>query len=571
MEAPVSQHQSGPKEGENIEKDTPLRIIPLGGLGEIGLNMMVIEYDGSIIVFDVGLMFPEDQMFGIDIVIPNFSYLLERADRVLGVFLTHGHEDHIGAIPYLLKEISPPIYGAPLALGLIAEKLREHRLEGAASLIPLTPGVPVTLGPFTVEPIAMTHSIVDSLAFGITTPAGKVVHTGDFKIDRTPVDGTPFNFRRFEEYGEMGTLALLSDSTNAERPGETRSELEVGKAFDLLFPKIDGRIILATFSSNIHRIQQVVQAAERCGRKVFISGKSILSNIRIAMELGYLSISQEIWFSLDELDETPDREVVIVTTGSQGEPMSSLFRMATDDHKQIQIKEGDTVILSARVIPGNEEAISRVINHLFRRGARVLHERNSNVHVSGHASQEEQKWMIRAVKPRYFLPVHGELRQLYAHADLAQEIGYSKESVLILEDGEVAELTERSCRKAGTIPAGRVYIDGHGVGDVGQVILKERQHLGSDGLIIVSIGFDRETGKVRLGPELRSRGFTFIEASSEIWTEIQETVHRLLPELEVIAQSGPEGVEIKIQQVLKKLIMKRLNRRPMIIPIVIRI
>jgi ribonuclease J len=571
MESSVSQPQSGPIAGPNPEVDTPLRIIPLGGLGEIGLNMMVIEYDGSIIVIDVGLMFPEDQMFGIDIVIPNFSYLLDRADRVLGVFLTHGHEDHIGAIPYLLKEISPPIYGAPLALGLIAEKLREHRLEGAARLNPLIPGVPVTLGPFTVEPIAITHSIVDSLAFGITTPAGRVIHTGDFKIDRTPVNGVPFNFRKFEEYGEAGTLALLSDSTNAERPGQTRSELDVGKAFDALFPKIDGRIILATFSSNIHRIQQVVQAAERSGRKVFVSGKSILSIIRIAMELGYLSIPQEIWFPLDELDDTPDREVVIVTTGSQGEPMSSLFRMATDDHKQIQIKDGDTVILSARVIPGNEEAISRVINHLFRRGARVLHERNSNVHVSGHASQEEQRWMIRTVRPRYFLPVHGELRQLFAHADLAREMGYPKDRILILEDGDVAELTDRSCRKTGTIPAGRVCIDGHGVGDVGQMVLKERQHLGSDGLIIVSIGFDRETGKVRLGPEFRSRGFTFIEASSEIWTEIQETIRHILPELEVIARSGPEGVEMKVQQILKKLIMKRLNRRPMIIPIVIQI
>jgi ribonuclease J len=398
-----------------------------------------------------------------------------------------------------------------------------------------------------------------------------VIHTGDFKIDPTPVDGAAFDSRRFEKYGEMGTLLLLSDSTNAERRGHTRSEIEVGKAFEALFPKIEGRIILATFSSNIHRIQQVVQAAQRYGRKLFISGKSILSNVRIAMELGRLSIPKEIWFSLDELEETPDREVMIVTTGSQGEPMSSLFRMAADDPTQIQIKEGDTVILSARVIPGNEEAISRVINRLFRKGAKVLHEGNSNVHVSGHASQEEQRRMIEMVRPRYFIPIHGEHRQMFAHADLARETGLSSDRILILEDGEVAEMTEGYCRKGEPVQSGRIYIDGNGVGDVGQPILKERQHLGSDGLIIVTLGFDRETGKVRLGPEFRSRGFTFEEEPSGIWSEIRDTVDRLLAELEVMIRSGPEEVEIKIQQVLKKLISKRMNRRPMIIPIIVQI
>jgi len=548
----------------------PLRVIPLGGVGEIGLNMMVIEYDGAAIVIDVGLMFPEDQMFGIDIVIPDFTYLRELSDRVLGVFLTHGHEDHIGALPYLLRDLSPTVYGTPLTLGLVQEKLREHRLDTPPVLVALKPGVPVSVGPFEVEPIAVTHSIADSVAFGIRTPLGRLIHTGDFKIDPTPVDGVDFNFQRFEQYGAMGTLALMSDSTNAERRGHTRSESEVGKTLEALFPKIEGRIILATFSSNIHRIQQVIAAAQRFERKVFFSGKSIISNVRIAVELGYLSIPDGVSAPIEELNDTADRQVVIITTGSQGEPMSSLFRIATDDHKQIQIKEGDTVLLSARMIPGNEEAISRVINRLFRKGAKVLHAGNSSIHVSGHASQEEQRKMLEMVRPRYFIPIHGEARQLVSHADLAQAMGFGKERVLVLEDGDVAELREHSCAKAGTVPAGRVYIDGNGVGDVGQSILKERQRLGSDGLIIVTIGFDRESGKVRLDPEFRSRGFTFLEGS-EIWSEIRETMARMLPELEVIAQSGVEGVELKVQQILKKMIHKKLNRRPMIIPIIIQI
>ena len=545
----------------------PLRVIPLGGVGEIGLNMMVIEYDGAAIVIDVGLMFPEDQMFGIDIVIPDFTYLRELSERVLGVFLTHGHEDHIGALPYLLRELSPPVYGTALTLGLVQEKLREHRLEKPPVMVSLKPGTPVSVGPFEVEPIAVTHSIADAVAFGIRTPLGAVIHTGDFKIDPKPVDGAAFNFRRFEHYGKMGTLALLSDSTNAERRGHTPSESEVGKTLASLFPQIEGRIILATFSSNIHRIQQVITAAQRFKRKVFFSGKSILSNIRIAVELGYLSIPEGVSAPIEELNETPDRHVVVVTTGSQGEPMSSLFRIATDDHKQIQIKEGDTVLLSARMIPGNEEAISRVINRLFRKGAKVLHAGNSSIHVSGHASQEEQKKMLELVRPRFFIPIHGEPRQLVSHADLAVSMGFGKERVLILENGDVAELSEQGCAKSGTVPAGRIYIDGNGVGDVGQSVLKERQRLGSDGLIIVTIGFDRNSGKVRLEPEFRSQGFTFQEGS-EIWTEIREAVVRLLPELEVIAQSGVDGVELKVQQTLKKMIHKKLDRRPIIIPII---
>lgn len=553
------------------EGDTSVRVIPLGGLGEVGLNMMVISCGKDNIVIDSGLMFPEDQMFGIDIVIPDFSYLREHSDNILGVFLTHGHEDHIGALPYLLKDLSLPIYGTPLTLGIAYEKLREHRLEKKTQFTTLIPGSPVTLGPFSVEPIAVTHSIMDAVAFGITTPAGRLIHTGDFKIDPTPVGGALFNSKRFEEYGAMGVLALLSDSTNAERRGHTRSELDVGNTFAHLFPTIEGRIILATFSSNIHRIQQVVDTARRYGRKVFFSGKSIVNVIRIATELGYMSIPQEVSASLDTLEDTPDREVMIVTTGSQGEPMSSLFRMATDDHKQIQIKEGDTVILSARMIPGNEEAISRVINGLVRKGAKVLHEGNARVHVSGHGSQEEQKKMLEMVRPHYFLPIHGEPRQLVSHADLAIGMGYPKDRILILEDGDVAEISDRFCQKVDTVSAGRVYIDGNGVGDVGQVILKERQHLGSDGFIVVTIGFDRETGKVRMGPELRSRGFTFAEESTELWSEIRESLHRLLSELEVIIKSGPEGVEVKVQQTLKKLIKKRLHRRPMIIPVIIEI
>lgn len=571
---------------EHLEKNVhPLRVIPLGGLGEIGMNMMAFEYEGSIVLVDAGLMFPENDMFGIDIVIPDFSSLLDPNKHVLGVFLTHGHEDHIGAIPYLLREMNVPIYGTPLTLGFLSDKLKEHRSEFLREedgspitprLITVKPREPIFVGPFCIEPISVTHSISDSVAYAITTPVGAVIHTGDFKIDPEPVGGSYFDVERFKEYGEKGVLALFSDSTNAEREGHTGSESRVGENFETLFAEAEGRIIVATFSSNIHRIDQIAQIASRQGRKLFLSGKSIIGNVKIARELGYLSFPLDQIAPLEELSRTPDREVVLITTGSQGEPMSALYRMATDDHKQIQVKPGDTVILSARVIPGNEEDISRVINHLFRKGAIVLHEKIARVHVSGHASRDEQRKIIEWVRPEFFIPVHGEYRQLVSHAALAAKAGIDPRHILVVEDGEEILLRPGRCEKGNSIPARRVYIDGKGIGDVEQTVLKDRRHLGSDGVIVVTVAVDREGRKVRSGPTLLSRGFTGNDIELPLWEEMALSLQTLLREVETDPAWGEdlsadlkEGIETRIKQTLKKIISKKMNRYPMIIPNVI--
>ncbi|MBA3061073.1 MAG: ribonuclease J [Nitrospirae bacterium] len=544
-----------------------LSIIPLGGVEEIGLNMTVMEYGNDLIIVDAGLMFPEEDMLGVDFVIPDFSYLIENKDKIKGVVLTHGHEDHTGALPFLLKEIDVPIYGTPLTLGLVKEKLKEHSLE-SAKLIPVKPRDVVNLGVFSVEFVRVTHSIVDGVGLGIDTPLGKVVHTGDFKLDPTPVDGQLMDFHKFSEYGEKGTLVLLSDSTNAEKGGFTFSEKEVSRAFEDIFSKAQGRIIIATFASNIHRIQQAIDVAVKFGRKVILCGRSIVSNAQIALDLGYLQIPRETWLRLEDLKKLEDREVVIITTGSQGEPMSVLSRIATDEHKNIKAKHGDTVILSAKMIPGNERSIGRIINHLFKRGANVIYEKVSEVHVSGHASKEELKLMLNLVKPKYFIPIHGEYRHLVYHSRLAEKIGIPKENIFILENGEALEISDIGAAKNGRVNSGRVFIDGKGVGDVEGMVLRDRQRLANDGIVLVIIAVEKLTGRVVSGPDIISRGFVFEGASPEILNDVNSLVSDTLKKLDREIMSDSSLVKAKIRTALKKYLRNTMGKSPMIVPII---
>ncbi|MBI5043836.1 MAG: ribonuclease J [Nitrospirae bacterium] len=531
--------------------------------------MMLFECGDDIIAVDAGLMFPEEEMLGVDIVIPDFTYLKEKRDNVRGIIITHGHEDHIGALPYILKEINIPVYATPLTIGLIKGKLREHKLDETTELIPVKPRQIIDLGCFNVEFIRVTHSIVDGVGIGITTPVGRIVHTGDFKLDQTPVDGELLDFHKFSEYGDKGTLALLSDSTNSEREGYTLSEREVGKAIENVFKTAKKRIIVATFASNIHRIQQVIDAAVKFDRKVVLNGKSMINNAQVALDLGYLKLPPKTWIKLDEMKNIPDEKIVIITTGSQGEPMSSLARMAVNEHKDIQIEEGDTVVLSSRVIPGNEKAISRIINHLFRRGANVIYEDVSDIHVSGHASQEEQKLMMCLVRPKFFIPIHGEYRHLIYHARLAEMLGINKDNIFILEDGDVLELNGDVAVKKEKIQAGRVFVDGKVIGDVGNIVLRDRMRLGSDGIIIVFIGIEKMTGKVVTGPDIVTRGFVLEEESQELIEEMKKVVLDLLGQLEQELMSDWVLVKTKVRNTLKKLLIKKMDRKPMIIPIII--
>ncbi|GAB4389495.1 MAG: ribonuclease J [Thermodesulfovibrionales bacterium] len=547
--------------------DRVLSVIPLGGVEEIGLNMTVIEYQDDMVVVDAGLMFPEEDMLGVDFVIPEFSYVLENREKLRAIILTHGHEDHTGALPFLLKEIKAPVYGTPLTLGLVQEKLREHRLEDV-DLVPVQPRDVVGLGSIKVEFIRVTHSIVDGVALGIETPVGRIVHTGDFKIDPTPVDGQVLDFHKFTEYGEKGTLLMLSDSTNAEKGGFTFSEKEVRRAFEDIFAKAPGRIIISTFASNIHRIQQAIDVAVMFGRKVILSGKSIVSNAQIALDLGYLKMPRETWLKLEDLRSLPDEEVVIITTGSQGEPMSVLSRIATDEHKHIKIKEGDTVILSAKMIPGNERPIGRIINHLFRRGANVIYEKVSEIHVSGHASKEELKLMLNLVRPRYFVPVHGEYRHLVYHSKLALKQGIPRENIFILENGDVLQITGDAARVSGKVDSGRVFIDGKGIGDVEEMVLRDRARLAHDGIVMVLLAVEKLTGALVSGPDIVSRGFIFEDASQEVISDVKQLVADTVKDLDREVTSDQTLLKARIRAVLKKHLRNTMDRRPMIMPII---
>jgi len=555
--------------------DTPaqdisgLKITPLGGLGEIGLNMMLFEYGNDIIIVDCGLMFPEPYMLGIDLVIPDVSSLLERKDSIRGIFLTHGHEDHIGALPYILREINPPIFGTALTVGFVREKLKEFDLDEKVVLHRVRPRDRVDAGCFTVEFIRVAHSIVDGCALAIHTPEGVVIHTGDFKIDQTPVDGELTDLATFARYGETGVLALLSDSTNVEREGYTLSERLVGDAFDQIFPKCQARIIVAAFSSNIHRVQQVVDAAIRCGRKVLLNGRSMLANVQIARELGYLSIPDNVLIDLKELPRLPKEQVCMITTGSQGEPMSALSRIAMDDHKQIRLEAGDTVILSSRFIPGNEKTISELINHLYRRGAEVFHENVSEVHVSGHASQEELKLILNLVRPQWFLPIHGEYRHLVQHARLAERVGVPRERCIIMTNGDVVAFSAGEACVLDKVDHGRVFVDGKGIGDVGEVVLKDRKHLSEDGMVVVIIGIDQSSGKIIYGPDIVSRGFVFEDESREYLEQARQLVLESLEQHNIEVLGEWTEVKQEVRTVMKRFFKKTIERRPVILPVIL--
>ena len=561
-----------------------LSIIPLGGVEEIGLNSTVFEYSDDIIMVDAGLMFPEEDMLGVDFVIPDFSYIIENKEKLRGIVITHGHEDHTGALPFLLKELGArkgegnlwggdidiPVYGTALTLGLIREKLKEHHLEHIR-LIAVKPRDIIQLGIFSVEFMRVTHSIVDGVGLCINTPMGRVVHTGDFKLDPTPVDGQLMDFHKFSEYGEKGTLLLLSDSTNAEKGGFTFSEKEVRRAFEDIFSKAKGRIIIATFASNIHRVQQAIDVAVMFGRKVILCGKSMVSNSQIALDLGYLKIPPLTWLALEDIDTLADEEVVIITTGSQGEPMSVLSRIATDEHKTIKIKEGDTVILSAKIIPGNERSIGKIINHLFRRGANVIYEKVSEIHVSGHASKEELKLMLNMVRPKYFMPIHGEYRHLSYHGMLAEKTVVPKENIFILENGEILEISDAGAAKRGRVNSGRVFIDGKGMGDVEDMVLRDRRRLAHDGIVLIHIAVEKLTGNIISGPDIMSRGFIFEDASPDVMNDVKELVSKTLKEMDRELITDASLLQAKLRSVLKKYLRNTMERRPMIMPIIVEI
>jgi ribonuclease J len=547
-----------------------VRLIPLGGLGEIGLNMMLVESGDDVLAVDCGLMFPDDALPGIDYVIPDFSYALARGDRFRAVVLTHGHEDHIGALPYLLRETRVPVYGTPLTLALVSEKLREHGLLEGADLRVMRPRVGFEVGPFRVEPIRVTHSIVDGLGLAVGTPAGTVVFTGDFKLDPTPLDGEPSDDARFAELGDAGVLVLCSDSTNVDRPGHTRSELEVGAALAERFAAATGRIIVSTFASHIHRIQQVLLQAARYGRQVALLGRSMERNVTLAAELGYLRVPEGLVRPLEDLVALPADRQVILSTGSQGEPNSALALMAAGEHKYAQIERGDLVILSARVIPGNERTVGRVINALYRLGAEVLYEDNAFVHVSGHASQEDLKRMLHLTRPRYFLPVHGEYRHLLGHARLAATTGLPAERIFLIEDGRGLEASAGAARVVDGFPAGRVLVDGKGIGDVGAVVLRDRQILNEDGVIAVALAVDAK-GALVAGPDLASRGVVYVKESEALLAALRAAVIAALDEPSADEPWDREAIATRVRTTVRQFFNQRFQRKPVVLPMILEV
>ncbi len=556
------------------EKSTgpALKVIPMGGLGEIGLNMMVLEYEDTIVIVDAGLMFPEEEMLGIDIVIPDFSYLLKNRDKVAGLVVTHGHEDHIGAVPFLVRELPIPIYGTALTLALIKEKLRDHNLLDRADLIQIAPRQVIEIGPFGFEFIRVCHSIPDGVGLAIRTPVGVLIHSGDFKIDNTPVDGKRFDIARLGSYGEEGVLALFSDSTNVEREGYTVSEKEVGATLREVFQEKQGRVIVAVFASNLHRIQQLINIAREFGRKVLLNGKSMVTNVRIARELGYLDFTRDDEISIQDLQYMPDSQVMMLTTGTQGEPMSALSRMAFNDHKKLKVKEGDTIILSSKFIPGNERTIHNIINHLCRNGADVIHEQVKDIHVSGHAYQEELKILINMVQPRYFIPIHGEYRHLMKHRQLAMSLGMSPANCLLIENGAIICLGRDTVYTKDKIETGRVFVDGKGVGDVGGLVLRDRRHLSEDGLVIASLVVNKETHEILSGPDIFSRGFIHEETKPEILFEAKCVIFEAIDrQLEEDHQLDCVLLQDEIRRELKRFFNRILDRRPVIYPIVVEI
>lgn len=553
-------------------KKQKLKVIPLGGLQEIGKNLTVFEYNQDIILVDCGLAFPEDDMLGIDLVIPDITYLEKNADRIKGLVLTHGHEDHIGGIPYFLKKINIPIFGTMLTLGLLENKLREHNLLNSTTLHTVVPGESVKLGQFKVEFIHTNHSIADAVALAITTPVGVVVHTGDFKVDYTPIDGDIMDIHRFAQLGKEGVLLLLSDSTNAERKGFTMSEKSVGAVFDGIFedtPK--NRIMVATFSSNIHRIQQIVNSAERYHRKVAIIGRSMVNAVKTSMELGYLTIPSAILIDISEIKNFSDEQLVIITTGSQGESMSALSRIASAEHKQVAVKPGDKIIISASSIPGNEKNISKVINELMSKGAHVVYEGMADIHVSGHGKQEELKLMLALIKPKFFMPVHGEYVHLMSHKELAMSMGIDKKNIFILNIGDILEVSKNDAKVNGTVPSGQILVDGLGVGDVGNIVLRDRKHLSQDGLMVVVVTMDKESGTIIAGPDIISRGFVYVREAEVLMDEARNAVLEALMQCEEKQITGWSYIKGLIKETLKNYVWQKTKRSPMILPIIMEV
>lgn len=538
-----------------------LRITPLGGLGEIGKNMMVMEYGRNAIIIDTGIMFPENDMLGIDYIIPDFEYILDKLDVIRGIIVTHGHEDHTGAITHVVEHVNAPIYATPLTAGLIEVKLREAKLLDRVSLNTIQAGEEIRLGPFTVETFHVCHSIPDCIGLGVTTPVGLVVHTGDFKFDHTPVDGWPTDFAKLAEFSGRGVLALLSDSTNADRPGWTPSEAVIDGAFDRVFSQARGRIIVATFASLISRVQQVANAAMRYGRKMTIAGYSMSENTKMARKLGYLDFPADLIVSTEEARQLPPEQVVVMATGTQGEPSAVLGRLSTGRHRQLEVEEGDTIIMSAHPIPGNEELVSRTINRLFQRGANVVYDPIEAVHVSGHASQEEQKLLINLVRPTFFVPVHGELRHLHAHANLAHKLGIPYEKIAIVENGTIIEFDEDSMTIGERVPGGYVFVDGSGVGDIGPVVMRDREILARDGFVLALVIRDKDTHEVLGDPQIISRGFIYLRDSEDLINAAQNTARRAA---EKANGHQPHEVSDEVQEAVGKFLYNETKRRPMV-------
>lgn len=563
---------SAKKYSKKQVNETPVRIAFLGGLNEVGKNMTLYEYKDDMFLVDCGLAFPDPEMLGVDLVIPDFSYVEKNADKIKGIVITHGHEDHIGGLAYLLKTVNIPVYGTKLTIGLIQGKLKEHGLLNSVKLHEIAPGDVVNLGEFTVEAIHVNHSIPDAIALAIKCETGTVIQTGDFKIDSTPIDGGMIDLSRFAQLGDEGVLCLLSDSTNAERAGYTESERRVGESFEVLFRKAGkNRIIVATFASNIHRVQQIINVAHSLDRKVAIIGRSLENVVNISAQLGYLNIPENVLINADLINKYPAEDIVVITTGSQGEPMSALSRMAFSDHRKVEIRPDDYVIISATPIPGNEKTVSKVVNELLKLGAQVIYEKMYDVHVSGHACQEELKLIMGLVKPKYFIPVHGEQKHLRKHALLAEGMGISTDNIFIADNGYVAELTNQSIKSAAPVPAGKVFVDGYGVGDVGSVVLRDRKHLGQDGIIVVTASLDYETGQLIAGPEVISRGFVYVKENEELIAQARKIAEKSLEGCYYSNISDINAIKGKLRDAVSHFVYEQTKRSPMILPIIMEV
>ncbi len=556
----------------NAAPAIPVRIMPLGGLGEVGKNITLYECQGDMLLVDCGIVFPDSDMFGVDLVIPDFSYLVQNKDKIKGIVITHGHEDHIGGLPYLLKEINVPVYATRLTIGLITNKLEEHGLVRSTKMTEIAPKRKFKLGCFTVEPIHVNHSIPDAVALAITCPAGTIIQTGDFKIDYTPISGGPTDLVTIAEYGERGVLALLSDSTNAERPGFTATEQKVGASMAALFNRAGKkRIIIATFASNLYRVQQLIDLAVKAGRKVAVSGRSMVNNTQMALELGYLHAPDNVLIDIEDINKYPPEKIVLITTGSQGEPLSALSRMAGASHRNVRVGDGDFIIISANPIPGNEKMVTKVVNGLLKLGAEVIYESMYEVHVSGHACQEEQKLMLTLAKPKFFIPVHGEYKQLKKHAQTAAAVGIPEKNIYIGENGDCIVLSQEGLTLGDPVPAGAVMVDGLGVGDVGNVVLRDRRHLSEDGLVIVVVTIDSASGEVLAGPEIVSRGFVYVRESEQLLEGACEQVREVLSRMDDMDKRDFGGVKTRIREAVSAFLYRKTKRSPMILPIIMEV